>query len=450
MSTYHNFLKRYLHDLETSLFTATKEYSLHISTSSDSELSRISKGEIREISFLNSFSSDFSSESQSVDPDVIILPSSSASSVISCESYKSDIKSDIRSVIKPKSIRKFTIENLHLYLNTEKTSKNDNVYLENSNIHNLNDTLEHELGPLNRIIHNHKLQLTGAMFVHWFSDIFSGLSYLHNELQIVHFTINSKNLFLRNTAFGIVCELANFGVDNELVDENYSIKYLAPELLVPDFQYYNVTAKSDVYSVGNVMWEFLQRENCYNDVSDEFLRTEIIDYRYILNLENRSEYSALSYILDRCHSWHAFERADSIELQDIFKSFRFEILNEADKFYERGRRDQDFLGGSRYSKSSTSTYKSVKSLRLSSVRAISYSDLVKDKRPTKFDLIEKNTGASAISEQSSFSISTVTSFQSPGIMKSPIKFYRSYYQIIMLILVYLSFLASFKLLLSHQ
>ena len=269
MSTYHHILKKYLFD-RVSLFTTSREYSLNIheqskinwsefdsnsnfsgtfgknfsltkneENSSDCTLEPYSKNEsTRSLAssltdFQDSFAHNVTSNSQFVDSveTSIILPESSENSSASCYSYKS-VNSTTSKTSKT-STRKFTIENLQLYLN-DVSSHN----LESSSIYHLATDLEHELGPLSNLIHNYSIKLTGAAFVHWFSDAISGMAYLHDQLKIVHFTINSKNLYLRNTKFGIVCELANFGVDNEQVGEDYSVRYLAPELLVSDFQYY--------------------------------------------------------------------------------------------------------------------------------------------------------------------------------------------------------------------
>lgn len=243
---------------------------------------------------------------------------------------------------------------------------------------------------------------------------------------------------------------------------------------------YKITPKSDVYSIGNVIWEFLERKQCYGDMKSNKIRTEIVDYRYILKLNgSRSAKTfVLRHILGRCHSWHASERAEAKEIWELIQNYRFKIMKEVDSFYETRKITESLFstGASRSSRSSPSSYSSSvgKSLRLSSVSAVNVDDLLRDRRPTKFDLqprkiskiskySEKYNSVSGSSNRIPANLTTgnteynfsnlpqqsslTSSLKS---VKNPFKLYTYHTQIILLVLIYVSFVASFKLLLSHQ
>ena len=242
---------------------------------------------------------------------------------------------------------------------------------------------------------------------------------------------------------------------------------------------YKITPKSDVYSIGNVIWEFLERKQCYGDMKSDKIRTEIVDYRYILKLNgSRSAKTfVLRHILGRCHSWHASERAEANEIWELIQNYRFKIMKEVDSFYETRKITESLFStgasqSSRSSRSSPSSYSSSvgKSLKLSSVSAVNVDDLLRDRRPTKFDLqprkISKLSKYNSVSGGSTripansttgnteYNFSNLTQqsslTSSLQFVKNPFKLYTYHTQIILLVLIYVSFVASFKLLLSHQ
>ncbi|XP_060523087.1 bone morphogenetic protein receptor type-1B-like [Cylas formicarius] len=122
-------------------------------------------------------------------------------------------------------------------------------------------------------------------FLKMAKGIFGGLKYLHEEIlclngkqAIAHNNLSSKNILVKRNK---ECCLADFSkavkfssCKNELdvprFSKNSHLRYLAPEILEQNFDVDNFEAykMSDIYSVGLIVWEMLNRCKNKVDVDD--------------------------------------------------------------------------------------------------------------------------------------------------------------------------------------
>jgi len=127
-----------------------------------------------------------------------------------------------------------------------------------------------------------------------FKDITSGLSYLH-AANYIHRDLKPSNCLLHREGANMLCLISDFG---EVQPENMArrstgstgtISYCAPEVLKQDIsgRYGNFTAKSDVFSLGMILYFMcfgrLPYKNA-NSVNEELedidqLRAEITDWQ---------------------------------------------------------------------------------------------------------------------------------------------------------------------------
>lgn len=127
-----------------------------------------------------------------------------------------------------------------------------------------------------------------------FKDIVSGLAYLHNA-NYIHRDLKPSNCLLHREAGHLTCLISDFG---EVQPENAvrkstgttgTISYCAPEVLIQDAagRFGNFTTKSDVFSLGMILYFLCFRRLPYRNANTaqeelediDLLRAEITDWK---------------------------------------------------------------------------------------------------------------------------------------------------------------------------
>jgi len=133
-------------------------------------------------------------------------------------------------------------------------------------------------GSLYQLLRNRQAEILWDARMRIALDIARGLAYLHAE-KIVHRDIKSTNVLLTE---GKAC-LADFGlarvktdslaISTESTQAAGTLRWMAPELFSPRAVY---TRKSDVYSLGWVLWELASRRIPFeNATSNELIRMRV-------------------------------------------------------------------------------------------------------------------------------------------------------------------------------
>ncbi|XP_071963914.1 uncharacterized protein [Antedon mediterranea] len=111
----------------------------------------------------------------------------------------------------------------------------------------------------------HKKPRTHFDYLDWCKQAVSSVVYIHDK-EISHRDIKSKNYLV----FGAVIKLTDFGLSKFLKDGNSrnvrgTILWMSPEVLTEaeDVDYF----KSDIYSLGVVLWELYHQRKPYQQVS---------------------------------------------------------------------------------------------------------------------------------------------------------------------------------------
>jgi serine/threonine protein kinase len=127
-----------------------------------------------------------------------------------------------------------------------------------------------------------------------FKDITSGLAYLH-AANYIHRDLKPSNCLLHREGSGLICLISDFG---EVQPENMvrkstgstgTISYCAPEVLKRDIagQYGNFTTKSDIFSLGMILYfmcfgrlPYRSANTIHEELEDiDALRAEITDWQ---------------------------------------------------------------------------------------------------------------------------------------------------------------------------
>ncbi|PKY54648.1 kinase-like protein, partial [Rhizophagus irregularis] len=116
-------------------------------------------------------------------------------------------------------------------------------------------------------------------------DITSGLEFLHSK-EIIHRDLHSKNILVNNGKLLI----ADFGLSKKLVDANTGsvanimgiIGYIEP-LCFSNKKYYKKDKKSDIYSLGVLLWEISSGQPPFSN----YLEDKMLTYR--IRFENLRE-----------------------------------------------------------------------------------------------------------------------------------------------------------------
>ena len=170
-----------------------------------------------------------------------------------------------------------------------------------------------------------------------FKDITSGLAYLH-AANYIHRDLKPSNCLLHREGSQLVCLISDFGevqpvnVDRKSTGATGTISYCAPEVLKQDAsgRYGNFTAKSDIFSLGMILYFMCfgrlpyQAANMINEELEDvnLLRAEITDWKGFQDerRERPDLPSKLYQLLKKLLSVHPAERPSASEVLGAMKS----------------------------------------------------------------------------------------------------------------------------------
>ncbi|CAB4388044.1 unnamed protein product [Rhizophagus irregularis] len=120
-------------------------------------------------------------------------------------------------------------------------------------------------GNLRQFLKNHLEKLNWDDKIKLAYQITEGIKYLHDE-DIFHYNLHSKNILIHQEEAKIILDIA----------KNSEISFIDPKLLEDDS--YEYDKKSDIYSLGVLMWEISSSKPPFADgkVSENLLKNDLI------------------------------------------------------------------------------------------------------------------------------------------------------------------------------
>ena len=203
---------------------------------------------------------------------------------------------------------------------------------ENNNI--IYFILEYCDNTLDKIIYKNKNCENDIKY--YFKQIVNGLSYLHKN-NIIHRDIKPKNILIKNNIIKI-CDFGFSLLTNNNNDNNIicgSPLYMAPEMLRNDI----IDYKSDIWSIGIVLFEFLFNHNPFDHILD---LNELINNDEIIYDENNYSDDCIDFlkcllkinIIERInlndimnHKWIKYNNNDSDSKNNNSSDIDFFILD---------------------------------------------------------------------------------------------------------------------------
>ncbi|CAJ0916276.1 unnamed protein product, partial [Mesorhabditis belari] len=125
-----------------------------------------------------------------------------------------------------------------------------------------------------KIIYDRKYVYSIKTVLIWAKQLFSALSYLHQERKIVHRDVKPANIFVSKD---FVLKLGDFGCVRQLEATSTGTlvgtqRYMSPRTVDKE-EPYKVSKRNDVYGAGLVLWEMVERRVVF----DEYTRDKSFD-----------------------------------------------------------------------------------------------------------------------------------------------------------------------------
>ncbi|KAF0545757.1 kinase-like protein [Gigaspora margarita] len=146
-------------------------------------------------------------------------------------------------------------------------------------------------GTLRSYLEKNFLDMNWNKKLQFATQIVSAVNYLHS-LDIIHRDIHPKNILIHQENI----KLADFGLSRRITVNSRcnfgALRYIDPQVFMRSNQNYELSKKSDVYSVGMIMWEIssgkipfcsiddldVQREICFNSIREKIVEGTPIIY----------------------------------------------------------------------------------------------------------------------------------------------------------------------------
>src|SRR5437763_8137828 len=155
---------------------------------------------------------------------------------------------------------------------------------------------------------------------------------IHEE-NYIHCDLHSGNIFSYSTSYSLIGDLGL--CQQELSKKDYPdkiygvIPYMAPEVL-SDKQY---TKKSDIYSLGMIMWEFTTGKKPFYDRShDQHLMIDILKGERPQITNDTPEFYAK--LMKKCWDHNPENRPTAWEIYECFDGYHFSPTKEKKEIIE--------------------------------------------------------------------------------------------------------------------
>ncbi|VDK66752.1 unnamed protein product [Anisakis simplex] len=112
-----------------------------------------------------------------------------------------------------------------------------------------------------------------SQIIEWAMQIATAVEYLHYgaPVSVIHRDLKSNNVVLRAQR---VCKLCDFGLSKNLAGSRTAASFAGT---IPWMSPGNITAATDVWSYGVVLWEMLTREVPYKDQANFFVMKSVTE-----------------------------------------------------------------------------------------------------------------------------------------------------------------------------
>ncbi|CAG8559294.1 15827_t:CDS:2 [Racocetra fulgida] len=164
-------------------------------------------------------------------------------------------------------------------------------------------------GDLCNYIHTHKFQLSWAERIKILVNITKALEHLHS-LDLIHHDFHCKNILVDEDDKIFICD---FGLSRAINLQTGVLPYIAPEVLRGK-QY---TKKSDIYSLGIIIWELTSFTRPFNkEFHDVNLALKIVmGGRPEITNDTPKPYKV---VMEKCWDNDPLKRPETSELLQIF------------------------------------------------------------------------------------------------------------------------------------
>ena len=135
-------------------------------------------------------------------------------------------------------------------------------------------------GDLAKILRDQKgIYFSESQILDWFTQICLAMKHVHDR-KILHRDLKSQNIFITKAN---IIKLGDFGIARELTHTHQKVKtmvgtpyYLSPEII----QNKPYSFKSDVWSLGIILYELSMLRPPFNGESIHSLAVKIVDGKY--------------------------------------------------------------------------------------------------------------------------------------------------------------------------
>src|SRR6266496_1728476 len=176
-------------------------------------------------------------------------------------------------------------------------------------------------GSLHQYLKHNFSKLTWDDKIKLAYQITEGIKYLHDE-DILHQRLHSKNIVIHKKEAKIMLDIMR-STETDCLDDSEMISYIDPKLL--ENHSYEYDKKSDIYSLGVLMWEL---SSGYPPKNENILKNHIIDgYR-----ENQIPGTPKEYldIYKSCWDYEPNERPSINQVFDKLGKMLYTHQNEKD------------------------------------------------------------------------------------------------------------------------
>ncbi|CAJ0916132.1 unnamed protein product, partial [Mesorhabditis belari] len=129
-------------------------------------------------------------------------------------------------------------------------------------------------GTLKDVVLNPKIVYSMGQVIVWARGIFGALHYIFRKHRVIHRDIKPENIFVNNT---FDPKLGDFGIAREVDETLTATKIGTQRYMNPDVNNLSKAShRNDVYSMGLVLWEIIERSTVFIEYGKKFERDQFI------------------------------------------------------------------------------------------------------------------------------------------------------------------------------
>jgi serine/threonine protein kinase len=194
-------------------------------------------------------------------------------------------------------------------------------------------------GDLSNLFMDNIINITQTMLIEIFSQVADAMSYVASK-SIVHGDLGCRNILVykieSSDPKNILVKITDFGLARSSdclpsLDEETTpiipVRYCAPEILQDDYRS-NYSEKSDVYSMGVLMWEALSNgEMPYSSIADDLSVKQMkLDQDTLIRPSNCDR--KLWILMENCWTFDPKERINFEQIKELLSDIHISDLTE--------------------------------------------------------------------------------------------------------------------------